>query len=94
MVNRDRNEIYALILQLCQEPCTRSKIIYKSLLNFYQVNAYVKILAKMRLLDYDARTRTFVTTSKGRKYVDLAYCISKLANNKPIAEREILKTWS
>jgi predicted transcriptional regulator len=82
MANRDRDEICALILQACSEPITRSKIMYKSLLNFHQVNAYAELLVKSQLLGYDAENRTFLITSKGRKYLELYGNGLKLVNGK------------
>ena len=82
MPNRDRDEICALILQACSEPITRSKIMYKSLLNFHQVNAYVELLVKSELLDYDVQNRTFLITSKGRKYLELYSSGLQLIDNK------------
>jgi predicted transcriptional regulator len=82
MANRDRAEICALILQACNEPMTRSKIMYKSLLNFHQVNAYAELLVKSELLGYDAQSRTFLITSKGRKYLELYSNGLQLVNSK------------
>jgi predicted transcriptional regulator len=69
--NRDRDEIFALILEACQEPATRTKIMYKSLLNFHQVNSYVRVLLERHLIKQKEGTQTFRITTKGRKYLDL-----------------------
>ena len=80
--NRDRDEIIALILGACQEPITRSKIMYKSLLNFHQVNAYVDMLTEAALLNNDVLARTFVITNKGREYLELYNSGMQLVHGK------------
>ena len=70
-MNRDKDEIIALILQACTEPITRSKIMYNTLLNFHQVTNYVVVLVRDGLLREQPENKTFVTTYKGRRYLEL-----------------------
>ena len=102
MLNRDRDEICALVLHSCNEPVTRSKIMYKTLLNFHQVNAYAELLVKSELLDYDIQNRTFLITNKGRKYLELysnglqlveaKSCTSAMATNDLLSRGKITKS--
>jgi predicted transcriptional regulator len=70
-MNRDKTEITALILRACSEPLTRSKIMYNTILNFHQVKNYVVVLVADGLLKEQPENKTFVTTHKGRRYLEL-----------------------
>jgi predicted transcriptional regulator len=54
--------------------------MYKSLLNFHQVNSYVRLLLERKLIKQKEGTQTFGITSKGRKYLDLYNSGLKLIN--------------
>jgi predicted transcriptional regulator len=76
---RDRIEITGLILQALEgEPLTRSKIMYKSMLNFTQVNSYTAFLIQEGLLRYMMLDRKYVITDKGRQFLTLFNETSKL----------------
>jgi predicted transcriptional regulator len=45
--------------------------MYNTLLNFHQVKNYVSFLARERLLREQPENRTFVTTDKGKRYLEL-----------------------
>lgn len=79
MKTRDRAEIIGLILQAVgEEPLTRSKIMYQSMLNFSQVTDYTSLLIQQELLSYSKLDRKYIITDKGRQFLALFSETSKL----------------
>jgi predicted transcriptional regulator len=67
---RDRTEIIGLILQAVEEePLTRSKILYQTMLNFTQVNDYTSLMIQQELLNYSKLDRKYIITNKGRQFL-------------------------
>ncbi len=82
MKTRGSIEIIGLILQAVErEALTRSKIMYKAILNFKQVNDYTTFLAEEGLLTYLAQERKYVITDRGRQFLILFEETNKLLNN-------------
>jgi predicted transcriptional regulator len=71
MRSRSKEEIMAAILEACNEPVSRSKIMYNTFLNFAQVNNYSFMLIKEGLLSHQAIDKTFITTDRGRNYLKI-----------------------
>ena len=69
--NRDRGEIIALILESAVEPATRSKIMYGAMLNFRQISDYLPSLIEIGLLRHFPESRTYATSEKWRRYLEL-----------------------
>jgi predicted transcriptional regulator len=68
-----------LILQAVErEALTRSKIMYKSILNFKQVTDYTGILTEEGLLTYLAQDRKYTITDRGRQFLTLFKETNKL----------------
>jgi predicted transcriptional regulator len=68
-----------LILQAVErEALTRSKIMYKAILNFKQVTDYTSFLAEEGLLTYLAQDRKYAITDRGRQFLGLYKETSKL----------------
>jgi predicted transcriptional regulator len=69
---RSRTEIIGLILQAVEEePLTRSKIMYRAMLNFTQVKDYTSLLTEEDLLKYVMLDKKFAITDKGRQFLSL-----------------------
>lgn len=90
-MNRDKDEIIALILQACNEPITRSKIMYNTMLNFHQVTNYVVVLVRDGLLSEQPENKTFVTTHKGRRYLELYNQLTSTALPAPVPSTTVDK---
>ena len=68
-----------MILQAVErEALTRSKIIYKAILNFKQVTDYTAILTEEGLLTYLAQDRKYAITDRGRQFLTLFKETNKL----------------
>jgi predicted transcriptional regulator len=58
--------IIAEILRIANsENVTRTKIMYRAYLGFFQVKQYLPMLTERGLLSYNADTNTYKTTEKG-----------------------------
>jgi predicted transcriptional regulator len=76
---RSGPEIIGLILQAVEEePLTRSKIMYQTMLNFTQVNDYTSLMIQQELLNYSKLDRKYIITDKGRQFPALFNETSKL----------------
>jgi predicted transcriptional regulator len=82
MKTRGSIEIIGLILQAVErEALTRSKIMYKAILNFKQVNDYTAFLTEEGLLTYLPQERKYLITDRGRQFLILFEETNKLLNN-------------
>jgi predicted transcriptional regulator len=76
---RSRTEIIGLILQAVdEEPLTRSKIMYQTMLGFKQVTDYTSLLIQQELLSYSKLDRKYIITDKGRQFLALFTETNKL----------------
>ena len=73
MSYRTRTEIMSSILEIANRGngVTKTKIMYGAFLGHSQMKEYVKILVDNGLIDYDLDTRTFKTTDKGHRLVQV-----------------------
>jgi predicted transcriptional regulator len=70
-----------LILQAVErEAFTRSKIMYKAILNFKQVTDYTAFLTEEGLLIYLEQGRKYAITDRGRQFLTLFKETNKLLN--------------
>jgi predicted transcriptional regulator len=70
-----------LILQAVErEALTRSKIMYKAILNFKQVTDYTAFLTEEGLLIYLEQGRKYAITDRGRQFLTLFKETNKLLN--------------
>jgi predicted transcriptional regulator len=68
-----------LILQAVErEALTRSKIMYKAILNFKQVTDYTAFLKEEGLLTYLEQNRKYAITDRGRQFLTLFKETNKL----------------
>ncbi len=81
MKTRGSTEIIGLILQSVErEALTRSKIMYKAMLNFKQVTDYTALLTGEGLLTYQGEERKYAITDRGRRFLTLFEETNKLLN--------------
>jgi predicted transcriptional regulator len=82
MKTRGSTEIIGLILQAVErEALTRSKIMYKAILNFKQVTDYTAFLTEEGLLTYQGEERKYAITDRGRQFLILFKETNKLLNS-------------
>jgi predicted transcriptional regulator len=73
MIYRTRTEIISSILEIANRGNgnTKTKIMYGAFLSYSQMKAYLTILTDNGLISYDLDTRTFKTTDKGHRFLQL-----------------------
>jgi predicted transcriptional regulator len=73
MKYRSNIEVMGQILQVANgsSNTTKTKIMYQAFLNYNQLEEHLLFLMKRRLLHYDGNTRTFRTTEKGLRFLEL-----------------------
>lgn len=72
MKSRDRNEIFASILNTSSTGDVRlTKIMYSSFLSYTQVVEYLQSLVEMQFLDYNVVAKSYRITIKGLRFLQL-----------------------
>lgn len=80
---RSRIDIFSQILVAAQGADTKkTKIMYKASLSDQALNEYLEILTDSDLLRYRLDIRTFKTTEKGLRFLDLYRKIGQLMNEE------------
>ena len=62
---RSRTEIISMILDAANGGTTKIKIMYKAMLSYNQLKAYLSILIENNLIEYNDVNKKFRTTEKG-----------------------------
>jgi predicted transcriptional regulator len=77
---RSRTEIISQILETAngRVGITITKLMYRAFLSHDQLKGYVKVLTENDLLNYDFVTRTFKTTERGLRFLNLYNKIDQL----------------
>jgi predicted transcriptional regulator len=75
---RSRTEIISQILDTANGGITKTKLMYKVFLSHDQLKEYLAVLTQSDLLIYDFVSRTFMTTEKGLRFLNLYNQIDKL----------------
>ena len=75
MKNRDRASIAADILSVASKGARKTRIMYKANLSYDQLVEYLKLLVDMglleeRILENERNPKVYVTTQKGRDFVE------------------------
>ncbi|HJU33730.1 MAG TPA: winged helix-turn-helix domain-containing protein [Nitrososphaera sp.] len=80
MKYRNRTEIICQILEAANyhEGINKTKLMYKAFLSHDPLEGYVKILTESGLLRYDSVTRTYTTSEKGVRFLNLYNKIGEL----------------
>lgn len=68
---RDSQEIIAEILRGSLSSVNLTRIIYKVCLSYAQTKKYLQLLQKNDLIKYDNGIKLYVTTDKGKKYLQI-----------------------
>ena len=71
MHSRDSQEIIAEILRGSLSSVNLTRIIYKVCLTYAQTKKYLQLLQKNDLIKYDNGIKLYVTTDKGKKYLQI-----------------------
>ena len=79
MKYRSRIDLICQILKVANGGgITKTRLMYKVFLSHDQLKGYVKVLTESDLLRYDSVTRTFKTTEKGLRFLNLYNKIDQL----------------
>ena len=68
---RDSREIIAEILRASLSSVYLTRIMYKVCLTHAQTKRYLQLLQENDLIKYDNRIKLYVTTDKGKKYLQI-----------------------
>ena len=84
MKYRDRTEIITLILTSASRMSgvLKTKIMYGAFLSFSQLEEYVGLLLRNGLLEHDELKRTYKTTEKGLRLLELYNRLHEIADSK------------
>lgn len=70
MVRRISIEIMAEILNLCQKPQCKTRILYKTNLSYDMLLKYLEKLQALRMLEVHHSKTVYLTTEKGFRFLD------------------------
>jgi predicted transcriptional regulator len=76
---RGRLDITAEILMFCEQPKTKTSIMYNTNLNYAQLKRHMNVLTTQKLLD--KKTNLYLTTEKGQEFLDLFFRLNSLVDN-------------
>jgi predicted transcriptional regulator len=79
--NRGRTEIVATILESAGsrfDGVSTTKIANDASTSYSQINRYLKLLMKERLLDRDVKSKKYIITEKGRTFLDLYHNMTEM----------------
>ncbi len=84
MKYRDRTEINTLILRSASamSGVLKTKIMYEAFLSFSQLQEYVGILLRNGLLEHDELKKTYKTTEKGLRLLEMYNRLHEIADSK------------
>ena len=82
MKNRGWRDIVAMILESSVEKNTKTRIMIEVGLSHYQLKEYLRIMQKSDLLEFSMKTKKYITTEKGIKFLKLYDQINELMENE------------
>jgi predicted transcriptional regulator len=90
MKYRDRTEIITLILASASRMngVLKTRIMYEAFLSFSQLEEYVEILLRNGLLEHDELRKTYKTTEKGLRLLELCKSINEIVDTKKTKKDE------
>ena len=80
MKNRGRQDINAMILEAAIVGENKTKIMYKAYLSHNQLCAHVTELQENGLLEYRLGEQTYITTQKGKRYLEIYNTMNELTS--------------
>lgn len=66
---RSREEVLGEIIRAAENGAIKTRIMYRAALNSRQLKRYLQLLVKQGLLIYDESQKIYLTTEKGRLYL-------------------------
>ncbi|MFZ0895541.1 MAG: winged helix-turn-helix domain-containing protein [Candidatus Nitrosopolaris sp.] len=90
MKYRDRTEIITLILASASRMngVLKTRIMYEAFLSFSQVEEYIALLLRNSLLEHDDLKKTYKTTEKGLRLLELCNSINEIVDTKKTKKDE------
>lgn len=82
MKNRGRQDINAMILEAAMVAENKTKIMYKAYLSHNQLCAHLTELQDNGLLEYRLGEQAYVTTNKGKRYLEIYNTMNELTTIK------------
>ncbi|XHH09808.1 MAG: winged helix-turn-helix domain-containing protein [Candidatus Bathyarchaeia archaeon] len=76
---RGRFDITAEILLFCEQPKTKTSIMYNTNLNYAQLKRHMNVLTTQKLLA--KKINRYFTTEKGHEYLDLFLRLNSLVDD-------------
>ncbi|MGD6808757.1 MAG: winged helix-turn-helix domain-containing protein [Candidatus Bathyarchaeia archaeon] len=76
---RGRLEISAEILIFCEQPKTKTSIMYNANLNYAQLKRHMSVLTTQKLLA--KKTNRYFTTERGHEFLDLFSRLNSLVDS-------------
>jgi predicted transcriptional regulator len=80
MKNRGRQDINAMILEAAIAAENKTKIMYKAYLSHSQLCVHLTELQDNGLLEYRLGEQTYVTTQKGKRYLEIYNNMNELTS--------------
>jgi len=72
MKYRSRSDIITMIIESARAGATKTKIMYKAYLSYFQAVEYLKYLQQNDLLAYEEGTQLYRPTERGLKFLNLS----------------------
>jgi predicted transcriptional regulator len=80
MKYRSRSEIVGLLLDAANGGgATKTKLMYKAYLSFNQLREYLSLLVENGLIEYEEGMRTYRTTEKGIRLLQIQNTMDEIA---------------
>ena len=79
MKYRSRIEITGLILESAKAGATKTRIMYKAYLSYFQVGEYLKYLQQNDLIVLEHGTQLYRPTKKGLRFLNLSNDLSEMS---------------
>jgi predicted transcriptional regulator len=88
MKYRSRSEIVSLLLDASNGGgATKTKLMYKAYLSFNQLREYLSLLVENGLIEYEEGMRTYRTTEKGIRLLQIQNTMDEIAPIHNIKEK-------
>ena len=88
MKYRSRSEIVGLLLDAANGGgATKTKLMYKAYLSFNQLREYLTLLVENGLIEYEEGMRTYRTTEKGIRLLQIQNTMDEIAPIHNIKEK-------
>jgi predicted transcriptional regulator len=88
MKYRSRSEIVGLLLDAANGGgATKTKLMYKAYLSFNQLREYLSLLVENGLIEYEEGMRTYKTTEKGIRLLQIQNTMDEIAPIHNIKEK-------